>query len=244
MSEDITVSTYFVIALYPITMLLIPEPVSFRWWLRYGNGKPMPSEIQTRSEKNEGNLLLVKFVILVTSTIGLMRHTAVPARVLGFRPFDLRMAVLASLMSGLILVIWLLGIRAATSRVPTSEDHVPFLLREPVWRILTVIVVGALAEEYWRALSLHLLRGENTSVGWALTITAIVFGIGHVLSPQPVPKALGRIFRAAVGGLLLGALFLEFHSLIVPFFTHVIVNSFGAMIGRRSFLTRPASGPG
>jgi membrane protease YdiL (CAAX protease family) len=175
--------TYLAVALYPIVMMLTPEPISFRWWLRNGHGRSMPPDVRRRSDKNEGYLLIAKFVILISSTVGLMRHTAVFPGSLGLRPVNLRNAILVGSVAGLTVSFWILSMRAAASRMPKSEDHLPFLLREPAWKILAIIVLGAFAEEYWRALSLFLLRRENASVGWALVITAIVFGIGHLLSP-------------------------------------------------------------
>jgi len=203
----------------------------------------MPSEIARRSEENEGYLLMAKFLILVGTTIGLMRHTLVPPSRLGFRPIDLRAAVAFGLIAGFMLSLWILSMRAVALRMCESEEHVPFLLREPVWKIFIIITVGAFAEEYWRALSLYLLRRDNSSIGWALAITAIVFGIGHVLSPQPWPKALGRILQAAIGGLFLGGLFLGFQTLMIPFIAHIAVNSFGALIGRRTLSARRAATP-
>src|SRR6266436_10034558 len=120
MSDEITISTYFVVALYPIVMLIIPEPVSLRWWLRNGSGKPMPSEIARRSEENEGYLLMAKFLILVGTTIGLMRHTLVPPSRLGFRPIDLRAAVAFGLIAGFMLSLWILSMRAVALRMCES----------------------------------------------------------------------------------------------------------------------------
>lgn len=202
----------------------------------------MPPEVLKRSAQNEGNLLISKFASIILGTYALTLYSSISPESLGIRRDQPRGVVLVGFAAGLLLVYWSKAMMALGRRfAPSGWQPEPFLFREPVWKLALVILVGGFAEEFWRALCLILFDRANYSAGSAVLITSLVFGLGHLLSPQPVPRALGRIMRAATGGAFLGGLFLWFGTLTVPYIAHVLVNSFAALMGRKAVIAKQTS---
>lgn len=231
---------YLVLFAYPIVTLLTPEPSFLRWWWQTGGHGPVPAKVRERGKRNEGNLLIAKFAILVGACLLLMRYFPISPRSLGFGRDQPQAAIYLGMFAGVVLIWWARSMSLLAARVGAQAALPPFLLREPTSKILVVIVLGGFAEEFWRALSLTVFYKAGISEVSAVLLTSVVFGIGHVFSYKSFGAAVGRFIAPAVGGALLGALFLWSQTLFIPFIAHVLVNSIGANVGRRRLIAKQA----
>jgi membrane protease YdiL (CAAX protease family) len=237
--SDFSIVMYLSLGSYPLISILTPEPAAIGWWWRTGGAAPLPPEILERSKRNEPPLLLVKFALLICATGFVSWQANLSKRSLGMILPSLEVGSLVSLALLLTLATWLSSMKALIAESPPPDDQ-PVLLREPAWIILTLLIFGAFAEEFWRAACLSILIQQGVTRNIAILVSSAVFGIGHLQSPQPFSRALGRFLSSAIAGALLGGLFLWFHSLIIPFATHLALNSFGALMGRKRLLSRTA----
>ncbi|WEV43986.1 type II CAAX endopeptidase family protein [Lactobacillus sp. ESL0684] len=92
----------------------------------------------------------------------------------------------------------------------------------------------AIFEELWfRGIVLVALvrrmKQQKLGVFWALLITSIIFGLGHViLNDQPnLQELMLQVISAAGGGFLYGALYLRSQNLLLPMLLH-FANDFNA----------------
>jgi len=229
---------YVVLIAYPAITLLIYEPNELRWWWRTGGGVPMPPKVLERSKRNQGNLLIVKFLSLILASSLLMRSVSVSPASLGLRLRQPTGAVLLGVAGGILFVLETLSLMGLAKKITSRpSDHVPiFVVRESTSKIISIIVIGGFAEEFWRALALTAFGRAGFPTEGSVLLTSLFFGIGHVLSFQSLGAAIGRALRPAIGGIFLAALFLWSGTLLAPFIAHIVVNSLAALMQRKHAL--------
>jgi membrane protease YdiL (CAAX protease family) len=233
---------YLALSAYPFITLLVYEPNELRWWWRTGGGVPMPPEMMERSKRNEGNLLLFKFALLIIASFFFLRGGLDSPASLGLRLRQPTGTVLIGVLGGILLAGEVRAMLALAKKWSPRTGEVPiFVVRESTWRILAILVFGAFAEEFWRALALTSLIHVGTSTESAVLLTSLSFGLGHVLSYQSLGAALGRALRPAFGGVFLAALFLWSGTLVTPFIAHVLLNSTAALMQRKRALVKQDS---
>jgi len=232
---------YVCLLAYPVIMLLVPDPNSIRWGWKTGGLEPLPPEIKERCGRNQWNLLIFKFFVLVVVCFFLIRQSSIPLHDVGIRRTQPVNLVILGLVTASLLILWACGLRSLTAKVASLKYGPPYLLRESIPKLICLIVLGAFAEEFWRALSLIAFTKAGVSVFFAVIATSIVFGIGHVFSWKSVGGALGRMLGPCIAGIFCASLFLWFHSLFVPMSAHVLLNAFGTLTGRKRLIAKEES---
>lgn len=237
---NIAVSVYLVLFLYPFVALLVPEPNWLVWWWRTG-GSPMPPELMERSKRNEGNLLLIKFILLILASYFFARVVLISFSSLGFRKVQPNGLLLVGVLAGALLVGWVSAMRSAAAKIVKHSNHLQeFLLRESTLRVLLINVLGGFAEEFWRALALTTLDKAGVSIGYEIFFTSVFFGVGHVTSYRSLGYVIGKLLAPTIGGIFLAILFLWTHTLFAPFVVHILLNSGASLVGRRRALAMQA----
>jgi small-conductance mechanosensitive channel len=227
---------YFALFAYPAVTLLIPDPHLLKWWWRTAGGAPMPKEVKERCKRNQGNLLILKFLALIAVCFGLLKLAGMSPGDIGLRIRQTQGMVVAGILAGGLLICWVWGMRLLSTRMKVPSDGPPHLLKESTPKLLVVMVLGGFAEELWRALSLVAFGRAGASYLFAVLITSITFGVGHVFSYRSLGAAIGRMLAPAIAGACLAALFLWWQTLLVPFIAHVMLNSFGSIMGRKRLI--------
>jgi membrane protease YdiL (CAAX protease family) len=229
----IAVLVYLTVLSYPFITLLVPEPISFRWWWRTG-GLPMPPEIMERSLQNKRKLLIVKFLLLILTSFLFLRCLPISPASLGFRLKQPTGTLFMGVAAGLLLIRWVFAMRSLNVKVtPRPGEDVGFFVGESTTRILLIMILGALAEELWRALALTTFDKAGISTVYAIFFTSISFGVGHVSSYNSLGHVLGRIMAPTIAGVFLAALFLWSQTLFSPLIVHVLLNSVISLMSRK-----------
>lgn len=123
----------------------------------------------------------------------------------------------------LLLVVMLLGMSFGVSCLAeilnlsdVAGDVIEGMVGNP-WGILAISIVGPLGEELlYRETAIPLLQKNGWSVGSAIFISALLFGITHM---NPV-----QIFYAGILGLMLGWVFVRTKSILPCMGLHIINN--------------------
>jgi len=218
---------------YPVCIQLIPNPVWLRWWWRDGGAAEMPPALVEGSKRIFSNLLIFKFAVLILVCFFLAAKASIPQSALGFRRDQPTAAILVGSLTGALLIAWVYAMTRLARKLKGSGEDPPHFLREPIPKILFILLLGGFAEELWRAVVLVLYREAGGSAISAVLVTSIVFGVGHVSSFNSISRALGRATGPALIGVFCAILFLLWQTLFIPWIPHVIVNSFGALMGRK-----------
>ena len=111
--------------------------------------------------------------------------------------------------------IWLLALGAATGRM---RREIPGL-RAPLKIQLSVWLLGALAEETWRAAAILALVSERNSFLLSVIVVGIAFASGFL------KLGFQRSAVALLEGVFLGFLFLWRGSLVAPFTAHLAIQA-------------------
>lgn len=229
---------YLALFTYPAITLLTPEPNYLRWLLKTGGGGTMPPDVKERWERNVGNLLIAKFLLLVAACSIYMKQIPISTKSVGLRLDQPLGVITMGAVSCAMLIWWLSTMKALALKAAPQAGFPHSLLREPRFKLLLVLVLGGFAEELWRALSLTILPEADISKLSAVLLTSLVFGVGHLFSYKSLGAALGKFMAPAIAGAFLAALFLWSHTLFIPFFAHVLINSFGANLGLKRLIAR------
>lgn len=223
-----------ILLLYPVIAVLVPEPHWFLWWWRTGGDGPVPPDVMERVRNNEGNLLIVKFLILVIASFFSARQLSISVGSLGFRLEQPAGTLFMGIVGAVLLLGWTFAMRTERLKMAKCGVHSQnFLFREPILKIFIILVLGGFAEEFWRALALTTFDKHGISVGYGIFLTSVFFGIGHVTSYRSFGYVLGKMLAPAILGVVLAILFLWSRSLFTPFVIHVLLNSASALMGRR-----------
>jgi len=129
---------------------------------------------------------------------------------------------------GLAAGLGLLALRVVVGlwcpRIDSWEPQHP-LARGRAWIWVILLVVGALAEEFWRALSLVTFLDAGCGIGLGVAATSIAFTLGHVCGiPSRMRGFREEILFTALVGVILAALFLAFRTLFVPCVAQLVLN--------------------
>jgi membrane protease YdiL (CAAX protease family) len=216
--------------LFPLLGYLIPNPVSFLWGFKHGSA-PMPPEVARRADSIDRYMLFLFHAVLVAALLLLMRRHSVSASKVGLRPDHWQFYLLIGCAAG---VAWagftriLLWFGPRSPRRALDESKAPIFARGPAVLWILRFLVGAFAEEFWRAFCLFALKSRGHSLPLAVIITALAFGAGHL--SLGVWGALG----VATFGIAAALLFLLTGSLLVTYPAHFIVNVCGMYWVRRA----------
>jgi len=233
---------YLTLFVYPIITVLIPDPAVLGWLLRTGGLGTIPSEIKLRGERNRGNVLLLKFALLITASLILMRIVPVAPSSLGLGTKQPMAFVFIGLPVAALVVYFTYLMKASVVKISSrTEVALPFLLHESTSKLILILVIGGFAEEFWRALTITVFHQADISDIKAIIFSSIIFGVGHLFSYRSFGAALGKVLPPAIGGALLGTLFLLSQTLFIPFVFHVLINSIGALLGRRRLIVKQGS---
>lgn len=235
-------AAYFYLCLlaYPGCVQLVPDPHWLRWWWKTGGIGELPAEVKERCDRNQGNLLIVRFLVLILICLVLSHQAGVSSKSLGFRWDQPSAALIVSLLAGLVLICWAYAMKALTSKAREAGSGPTRFLRQPTHKILLILILGGFAEELWRAVSLSISRQAGFSGLSAVLITSIIFGVGHVSSFKSLGSAAGRATGPAIVGIASAALFLWWQTLLIPWIAHVMLNSFAALSGRKRLVAAEA----
>ena len=136
---------------------------------------------------------------------------------------------LEGITAGLLIAIMLpalLALRSETIRAKAGKAAkklaflLPSSIRERRWWWLVCITAGICEEVVYRGFLLHYLHMMpwHLSLTWALVVSSVIFGIGHLY--QGVAGAI----QTAVIGFLFGALFVMTGSLLLPIVLHAVMD--------------------
>lgn len=107
-------------------------------------------------------------------------------------------------------------------------------------RLLRAVVSNALQngffEEFLFRGALQTRLNRLTTIGWALVLQALIFGVWHldansgVAPGDPLAALAACVVGQAVGGLAYGIVFLRTRNLIAPSVAHVVMNAVGRTV--------------
>ena len=129
--------------------------------------------------------------------------------------------MLIAIMLPAVLALWSEKIRVKAGK---AAKKLAFLLpstrEERTWWWMVCITAGICEEVVYRGFLLHYLHTLpfHLSLTWALVVSSIIFGIGHLY--QGVAGAV----QTAVIGFVLGTLFVMTGSLVVPIVLHAVMD--------------------
>jgi hypothetical protein len=234
---------YIALFAYPACTLLIPDSPTLRWWSRSGGqGKP-PAELVERRKRNQWELLIVKFAVLLASCTLLAREARISAAEIGLRQQQPVFAIFGAIGGAVILVLWMIAMSRLTGKVRVRRESPPRLVQQSTFKVATLILIGGFAEEVWRSITLVVSREAGVSAVAAVFISSLVFGLGHVFSFRSLGATAGRAAMPAIAGMVLAALFLFWQTLLVPFIAHVGLNAFGTLTSRKRMAATGTSEP-
>ena len=177
----------------------------------------LPDQEASASEIYKPKLLFLVYTLVVIFGLFLMRSLSFPFAAAGFRSARFELAVVAGLIAGLIwsALYPLLFHLFATAK---SAAKASYLQRGSMLPWILIFLIGAFAEEFWRAFCLGLLQRHGYSVASSVILTSTAFVLGH-----PRLK-LGGIIRVGSFGVVAALLFLWLNSLVVTFSFHLLGN--------------------
>ncbi len=133
----------------------------------------------------------------------------------------LTIGALIAIMVPAILAVWMKQIRA---KAAVAAKKFSFLLpstkEERHWWWLVCITAGICEEIVYRGFLLHYfgVTPLHFSLSWALVISSLIFGIGHLY--QGTVQAASTV----VIGFMLGAIFIVTGSLLLPILIHAVMD--------------------
>jgi membrane protease YdiL (CAAX protease family) len=218
--ESLTVSPYapyLGLAIFHAPNILVINPVQFRWGVTHGF-EPMPPDIAKRvstlNRRYFGFLMHALNIFFVTL---LMIHVSVSPVAVGLSANRWKLFVIVGTGGGIAwLALQELGMHFVPSLrpKPNSDD-----LQEGaaiLW--MALILIGAFAEELWRAFCMIAFLRVGDSLTFAILITSFVFALGHY--GRPLFQKLGMVPLGIAAALL----FVASGSLAAPFAFHLVVN--------------------
>jgi membrane protease YdiL (CAAX protease family) len=129
--------------------------------------------------------------------------------------------IVIAVMVPAVLALWSEKIRTKAGK---AAKKLAFLLpstgEERRWWWLVCITAGVCEEVVYRGFLLHYFHTLpfHLSLTWALVVSAVIFGIGHLY--QGVAGAV----QTTVMGFMLGAIFLTTGNLVIPIVVHAVMD--------------------
>jgi hypothetical protein len=188
----------------------------------------LPPEMARQREETGRPLQLVKYGVLL-----LALRVIGSNRLWHMVPFAMRsptwVALVAPGIAGGILLLALHSLLSSLFPGAFLSLKNEYFVRGSVSLWLTVFLVGAPVEEFWRAVCISgLLQNDHSALSADMS-TAIAFSIAHQTGlPSRIAPGLGIAGFEVVVGLTLGALFMWSGNVVVPCLASVIyyVSSF------------------
>lgn len=223
--------------IYPVVFFLIKDPAALRY-ARVHGFSPMPQSVQLPLEENGRLLYFVKFLVVAllliawASVHGVNLSTFVSHVEPGQHVGRVALASMLILSTGHISVLYLFKrVRGPFLDHGLSRGH--FL----TW--IAIILVGAVVEESWRALTLSALseKGFNSLLVLLATSAAAVFC--HLLGiPSRTLGLREEVFWDLSVGLALGGLFVLYGTVIIPLSINIFYNLFNLLLIRSNLPRR------
>jgi len=213
--------SYVALAAFPIIGIFLIDWWNAGWASEH-HAMVLPPEMARQREETGRPLQLVKYGVLL-----LALRVIGSNRLWHMVPFTMRSHTWAALVApGIVGGILLLALRNLLSLLfPGAFLSLKneYFVRGPVNLWLTVFLVGAPVEEFWRAVCISGLLQNDHSALSADMLTAIAFSIAHQTGlPSRIAPGLGILGFKVLVGLILGALFMWSGNFIVPCFANVI----------------------
>jgi membrane protease YdiL (CAAX protease family) len=190
----------------------------------------MPHDVAEKAERAGRYMLFFIHLVVATSVFYMMRHHSVSAPEVGLHlgrwKFQLSVGCIAGVSWVALSRTLLTLLYVATRSEPSRARH--YLERGSALLWVPIFIVGAFAEEFWRAFCLFALTNTGHSVTWSVLLTATAFGAGHL--KLGVARALGT----AAFGVAAALLFVWLGSLMATYSAHFIVDLAGLYWVRRS----------
>ena len=136
---------------------------------------------------------------------------------------------LAGLIAGMLIVIMLPAVLALRSekiraKAGKAAKRLAFLLpstgEERRWWWLVCITAGICEEVVYRGFLLHYFHVTpvHLSLTWALVVSSLIFGIGHLY------QGIAGAVQTVVIGFVMGAMFVMTGNLLLPIVVHAVVD--------------------
>jgi len=224
--------SYMALAAFPIIGLLLFDWWNAGWAIEH-HAMVLPPEMARQREKVGRPLQLVKYGVLL-----LALRVIGSNRLWHMIPFTPRSNPWVTLVApGIAAGVLLLAFRNLLSSLFPDAFLSPkneYFVRGSVNLWLTVFLVGAPVEEFWRAVCISGLQQNDHSALSADMLTAIAFSIAHQTGlPSRVAPGLGIASFEVVVGLMLGALFMWSGNVVVPCLASVIYYVASFFLDRR-----------
>lgn len=221
---------YVALAIFPVITFLAPNPVEI-WWLFKAKGpKPIPPEVMKlhmgiglRLQGTATNALILGLVLL------LMSRYSIPPGAVGLSFGRWKTDILIGCVAAgcwVAFKVWLARVSSAAKRGRTTA-HIS-RASEPLLFWVPALIMWSFVEEFWRAFCLNAFKSSGYSIGVAILLTSLAFGIAHFgLHP-------GGIAAKVFGGAVFALLFVWQWSLIPPYLVHLTSNLDSLQAGRRA----------
>jgi membrane protease YdiL (CAAX protease family) len=221
--------------IYPVAFFVIKDPAALRWARVHGFSQ-MPHSLQLPLERRGRLLYFVKFLAVAILLYAWCRLFGVPLIPLLPHFAGWQHNVYIALTSTGILAIGRVWFLLRFKRVSGHLLNHGFA-RGALLTWLAIILIGAIVEETWRAVTLRASSetGFNSSV--ALIATSVVFLFCQLLGIPSRNQGLGEetLWGLAVS-IALGCLFLFTGSLLVPLTVNILYNVLNLLLIRRRAL--------
>ena len=229
-------AAYLALAIYPFVLLILPDPVSLYWGYRGGKW-PMPPEMKERAERIGRYMTAIRYGLIGATVLYLMNKHSVPFHQVGLHLDDWARNLSLGVVVSLVIVAFGAAFRAFLSERHSSKH---FVLRGSTGLWLTLFLLGAFAEELWRAFCLATLMATGHSPTMAVLVSSIFFGLGHFGNPFETGLAtlLGQCLGAASAGTVFAALFLWTNSLVATYVAHFLSNLISMYVMRKKAAQR------
>jgi membrane protease YdiL (CAAX protease family) len=201
-------------ALWPVIVHTLPNPITFVWHFKNGFVPP-PPEVEKRAEGIGYVLALVESSALGIISWGLLRNSPLGDDIFAASTLDPVPNLCYGLLSGFawMVLMALTARRASLTRERLARHQ---LIRSPLSFTFATFVVGAPAEELWRAFCMLSLAPAGNVL--AVLTTGLAFGLAHA-------ESRARFAVTTLAGFYLGWLFITTRSLIATTAAHLAMNA-------------------
>lgn len=198
---------YLALAAYPALVALLPEPVSFSWIRKHGQAA-LPPDINEKSEKNGRYLWILIYGLLLFFVRFLAGKSIWQTIPIVARNYP-HLSPAVSGVGGGILIFGFRRLLSSTSESLASSEANDGTHRGAVTQWLVVFVLGAFAEECWRAFCILAFRQNDYGIIPSDLLTASSFGMAHLAGRfYRIPPTVAGVGSEMAVGALLGALFI------------------------------------
>jgi membrane protease YdiL (CAAX protease family) len=206
---------YLALAAYPALVIFV-----FDWWNAGWASKNrsffLPPELKKKREEACRPLALVRYALLLLVLRGLagsgLWYMVPIAKHLREFFFFAGFGV----AGGLLMLAFRQALSVLSPGAASAEDNEYFLRGSPVlW--LAIFLIGAIAEEFWRAVCIISFEENGYSRVLPILLTAFAFSLAHLCGlPSRIGPGIVSLLLEATVGLMLGGLFIWSGNLVTP----------------------------